>query len=149
MQTDTLYSNWSITPWSSAPNPCCSWSRLCRNVLLIASKWLGFFFFFEKHLRIVFCVTDRQTLHFNYTLTHSFSPLVNFWYAIATLTLLPLLWLCVHFILCLSIHFFSAKSLLQAVVPLMAARQNCANPFCKGITSRCSVSSQETVCISL
>lgn len=71
MQTDTLYSNWGISLWSIASNPCCSWSRLRRNVFLIASKWLELGFFFWKHLLIVFCVTNRQTLHF---LTQSFIP---------------------------------------------------------------------------
>lgn len=146
MQTDTLYFIWGITLWSSVPNPCCSWSRLCRNVLLIATKWLGFL----KHLRIVFCVTDRQTLHFNYTLTCSFSPpcqiLVYYHYvntATIVVTMSPF-----HSLLIYQFLFFLSLS-LRAVVPLMAVRQNCANPFCKRIANRCSLSSQETVCISL
>lgn len=75
MQTDTQYSNWGISLWSVASNPCCSWSRLCRNVLFIASKWLEVFCFFftvrGKHLRIVFFVTNRRNLHF---LIHSLVP---------------------------------------------------------------------------
>lgn len=78
-----------------------------------------------------------------------FSPLVKFWYVIATVTLLPQLWLCVHCIHCLSVHFFSAKSLLQVVVPLMAARHNCANPVCRGITDRCCVSSAVYLSVKL
>lgn len=100
-----LYSNWGIKFCSPAPNPCCSWSRLCRNVLLRAAKWLGFL----KHLRNIFCVTDRQTLHFNYTVI-PFLPLVKLWYVTAMLTPLLQLWICVHFIHGLSMLSLSAKS---------------------------------------
>lgn len=112
MQTDRLYSNWGVTLWSSASNPCCSWPQLCRNVLPIATEWLGFL----KHLRIVFCVT----LSILITLSH--------YLYLRKSGILPILWHLYHRCDCLPLgnrslkqmfHILGLINILLVVLPLL------------------------------
>jgi len=127
MQTDTLYSNWGITLWSSAPNPCFSWSRLRRNVILIATKWLGIFLFFYISKLYSVSRTDKLSILITLWLT-PFLPLVKFWSCyccVDTTTIVVSVSISFSAYLCISFLL----SPLKAVVPLMAARQR----LCKSI----------------